>query len=161
VAGFSVIANLSRVMFVIGRLKVAAAGLAGCWLLTIVVDVVLVQLVPAHLVAAALAVGNTIGQTAVAIPLVLATRRICGPAAVQGTGHATVAGLAAGAVGAGLGMAVCLVAPAGGKLASASVAVVAVGAAVAGFGVVAYVLDRGDLRTVLARLRRLARRRVL
>ena len=159
VAGFAVIANLSRVMFVIGRLKVAAAGLAGCWLLTIVVDVVLVNLVPAHLVAAALAVGNTVGQTAVAIPLVLATRRICGPAAVQGSGHATVAGLAAGAVGAGLGVAVCLVAPVGGKLASAGVAVVAVGAAVVGFGVVAYLLDRGDLKTVLARLRRLARRR--
>jgi putative peptidoglycan lipid II flippase len=112
VAGFAVIANLSRVMFVIGRLKVAAAGLAGCWLLTTVVDVVLVQLVPAHLVAAALAIGNTVGQTVVAIPLVLATRRICGPAAVEGTGHATVAGLAAGAVGAGLGVAVCLVATA-------------------------------------------------
>ena len=159
VAGFAVIANLSRVMFVIGRLKVAAAGLAGCWLLTIVLDVALVQLVPARLVAAALAVGNTVGQTAVAIPLVLATRRICGPAAVEGAGHATLAGLAAGAVGAGLGVAVCLVAPAGGKLASAGVAVVAVGAAVVGFGVVAYLLDRGDLRTVVTRLRRLARRR--
>jgi len=159
VAGFAVIANLSRVMFVIGRLKVAAAGLAGCWLLTIVVDVVLVQLVPAHLVAAALAAGNTIGQTAVAIPLLLATRRICGRAAVEGTGHATIAGLAAGAIGAGLGVAVCLVAPDGGKLTSAAVAVVAVGAAVAGFGVVAYLLDRGDLKTVTARLRRLLRRR--
>ena len=159
VAGFSVIANLSRVMFVIGRLRVAAAGLAGCWLLTMVIDVVLVQLVPAHLVAAALAVGNTVGQTAVAIPLVLATRRICGPAAVQGAGHATVAGLAAGAVGAGLGVAVCLVEPVGGKLASAGVAVVAVGVAAVGFAGVAYLLDRGDLRTVVARLRRLARRR--
>jgi putative peptidoglycan lipid II flippase len=155
VAGFAVIANLSRVMFVIGRLKVAAAGLAGCWLLTIVVDVVLVQLVPAHLVAAALAAGNTVGQTAIAIPLVLATRRICGRAAV----HATIAGLAAGAIGAGLGVAVCLVAPAGGKLTSVVVAVVAVGAAVAGFGVAAYLLDRGDLKTVAARLRRLLRRR--
>jgi hypothetical protein len=38
------------------------------------------------------------------------------------------------------------------------VAAVAVGAAVAGFGAVAYLLDRGDLKTVLARLRRLARR---
>jgi putative peptidoglycan lipid II flippase len=159
VAGFAVIANLSRVMFVVGRLKVAAAGLAGCWLLTIVVDVVLVQLVPAHLVAAALAAGNTIGQTAVAIPLVLATRRICGRAAVEGTGHATIAGLAAGAIGAGLGVAVCLVAPDGGKLTSVVVAVVAVGAAVAGFGVVAYLLDRGDLKTVAGRLRRLLRRR--
>src|SRR6185437_2076451 len=75
VAGFAVIANLTRVMFVIGRLKVAAAGLA----VTSVVDVVLGQLLPPHLVAAAIALGNTAGQTAVAIPLVLVTRRICGP----------------------------------------------------------------------------------
>ena len=50
IAGTAVIANLSRVMFVIGRLKVAAAALAGSWLLVIVADVVLVQLVPARLV---------------------------------------------------------------------------------------------------------------
>ena len=40
----------------------------------------------------------------------LVTRRICGPAAVQGAGHAALAGLAAGAVGAGVGVAVCLAA---------------------------------------------------
>jgi putative peptidoglycan lipid II flippase len=159
VAGFAVIANLSRVMFAIGRLKVAAAALAGCWLLTIAVDVVLVEMAPARLVAAALAAGNTVGQTAVAIPLVLATRRICGRAAVRGTGHATLAGLAAGAVGAGVGVAVCLAAPVSGKLAAASVAVVAAGGAVIAFGIVAYLLDQGDLKAVVARLRRLARLR--
>jgi putative peptidoglycan lipid II flippase len=159
VAGVAVIANLSRVMFVIGRLKVAAAGLAGGWALTMVLDVVLVQLAPPHLVAAALAVGNTVGQSAVAIPMVLVTRRICGRAAVQGTGHAALAGLAAGAIGAGVGAAVCLTVPVSGKLASAGVAVVAVIGAVIAFGVVAYLLDRGDLKTVVARLRRLARSR--
>ena len=70
IAGMTVIANLSRVMFVIGRLKVAAVALAGSWLITIVADVVLVELVPARLVVAALALGTTIGQTVVAIPLV-------------------------------------------------------------------------------------------
>ena len=57
IAGTAVIANLSRVMFVIGRLKVAAVALAGSWLITIVADVVLVELVPARLVVAALALG--------------------------------------------------------------------------------------------------------
>src|SRR5207344_679003 len=80
-AGIGVIANLSRVMFALGRLKVAAAALAGSWLLVIVADVVLAALAPARLVVAALALGCTIGQTAVAIPLVIATRRIRGPAA--------------------------------------------------------------------------------
>src|SRR4029077_12622155 len=64
IAGSAVIANLSRVMFVIGRLKVAAAALAGCWLVTIVVYLVLVPLVPARLVVAALALGTTIRPTA-------------------------------------------------------------------------------------------------
>ena len=68
IAGTAVIANLSRVMFVIGRLKVAAAALAGSWLLVIVADVVLVELVPPRLVVAALALGTTIGQTVVADP---------------------------------------------------------------------------------------------
>ena len=90
VAGIAVIANLSRMMFVIGRLKVAAAALAGSWLLVIAADVVLVQLVPPRLVVAALALGTTIGQTVVAIPLVFVTRRICGKAALQGLGHAAL-----------------------------------------------------------------------
>jgi len=108
-----VISNLSRAMFAIGRLKIAAAGVAGSWLLVIVASVVLAELMPAHLVVAALALGNTIGQTAVAIPMVIATRRIRGPAAVQGIGHATVSGLAAGAAGVAIGVAVCLAAPTG------------------------------------------------
>ena len=121
------IANLSRVMFVIGRLKVAAAALAGSWLLVIVADVVLVELVPARLVVAALALGTTIGQTAVAIPLVIVTRRICGQAAVQGVSHAALAGLAAGAVAAAVGVAVSLAVPVQHKLLAAGVAVLAAG----------------------------------
>ena len=71
IAGTAVIANLSRVMFVLGRLKVAAAALAGSWLLVVLADVMLAELAPPRLVVAALALGNTIGQTVVAIPLVL------------------------------------------------------------------------------------------
>ncbi len=40
IAGMCVIANLVRAMFAIGRLKIAAAALAGCWVVTIIVDVV-------------------------------------------------------------------------------------------------------------------------
>jgi putative peptidoglycan lipid II flippase len=158
VAGVAVISNLSRVMFAIGRLKVAAAALAGSWLLVIAADVVLAELAPARLVVAALSLGNTIGQTVVAIPLVIATRRIRGRAAVQGVSHATLAGLAAGAAGAAVGVAVCLAVPVSGKLLAVGVAVLAAGGAVIAFGVVAYVLDQGDLKPVAARLRRVARR---
>jgi hypothetical protein len=68
-AGSGVIANLSRVMFAIGRLKIAATAIAGSWLLVIVADVVLAEIAPARLVVAALALGCTTGQTLVAIPL--------------------------------------------------------------------------------------------
>ena len=46
-AAIGVIANLSRAMFAIGRLKVAAAALAGSWLLVMGADVVLAGLAPA------------------------------------------------------------------------------------------------------------------
>jgi putative peptidoglycan lipid II flippase len=149
IAGSAVIANLSRVMFVIGRLKVAAVALAGCWLVTIVVYLVLVPLVPARLVVAALALGTTIGQTVVAIPLLFVTRKICGPAAVQGASHAALAGLAACVAGTAVGVAVSLAVPLHHKLMAVALAVPAAGCAVIAFGVVAYILDDGDLKAVL------------
>jgi putative peptidoglycan lipid II flippase len=159
IAGAAVIANLSRVMFVIRRLKVAAAALAGSWLLVIVADVALVQLVPPRLVVAALALGTSIGQTVVAVPLVIATRRICGKAAVQGVSHAALAGLAACAAGAAVGLAVSIVVPIHHKLEAFAVAVPAACSAIIVFGIVAYLLDDGDLREALAWVRRVARRR--
>jgi len=159
IAGAAVIANLSRVMFVIGRLKVAAAALAGSWLLVIVADVVLVQLVPARLVPAALALGTTIGQTVVAVPLVFVTRRICGKDAIHGVGHATLAGLAACVAGAAVGVGVSLAVPLHHKLVAAALAVPAAGLAIIAFGIVAYLLDDGDLKAVLAWVRRVTRRR--
>jgi putative peptidoglycan lipid II flippase len=153
IAGTVVIANLSRVMFVIGRLKIAAAALAGSWLIVIVADVVLVELGPARLVPAMLALGTTIGQTVVAVPLVFVTRRICGPAAVQGTRHAALAGLVACVAGAAVGVAVSLAVPLHHKLVAIAVAVPAAGCAIIAFGVVAYFLDNGDLRAVLAQAR--------
>jgi putative peptidoglycan lipid II flippase len=158
IAGVAVIANLSRVMFVIGRLKVAAVALAGSWLVVIVADVVLVGLVPPRLVVGALALGTTIGQVVVAIPLVFVTRRICGKAAVEGAGHATLAGLAACVAGTALGVGVSLAVPIHHKLEAVALAVPAAGCAIIAFGVVAYLLDNGDLRTVLGWVRRVARR---
>jgi putative peptidoglycan lipid II flippase len=159
IAGTAVVANLARVMLALGRLKAATMALAGSWLLVIVAAVALVELAPARLVVAALALANTIGQSLLAVPLVIATRRICGRAAVEGTGHAALAGLAAGVAGAAVGVAVSLVGSGGGKLLAAGVAVVAATCATAAFGVVAFVLDRGDLRAVVRRLRRAARSR--
>ena len=157
IAGTAVIAILSRAMLAIGRLKVAAVAVAGSWVLVMVADVVLAELAPARLVVAALALGNTIGQTVVAVPLVLVTGRICGRDAIAGTGHAMLAGLAAGAAGAAVGVAVSLADSGGGKLLAVGVAVAAAACAVLAFGAVAFLLDRGDLRAIARRARRMRR----
>jgi putative peptidoglycan lipid II flippase len=154
--GIGVIANLSRVMLAIGRLKVAAVAVAGSWVLVMLAQVVLAELGPARLVVAALALGNTIGQTAAAIPLVIVTRRIRGKAAMHRVGRAALAGLAATAAGTAAGLGVSVVLPTSHKLSAAGIGVLAAGCAVIAFGVVAFLLDSGDLRAVLARLRQVA-----
>ena len=157
--GIGVIANLSRVMLAIGRLKVAAVAVAGSWVLVMLAQVVLVELVPARLVVAALALGNTIGQAVAAIPLVIVTRRIRGKPAMHRVGGATLAGLAAAAVGAAAGLGVGVVLPTSHKLLAAGIGVLAAGAAVIAFGVVAFLLDSRDLRALLARFRQVVRLR--
>jgi putative peptidoglycan lipid II flippase len=95
----------------------------------------------------------------VAVPLVIATRRICGPAAMAGTGRASAASVAAGAVGAAAGVAVSLAVPLTGKLLAAAGAALAATAAILAFAVVAYFLDPADTRPALTRAARLTRRR--
>jgi hypothetical protein len=126
------------------------------WLLAIVASFILVELVPAHWVVAALALGTTMGQCAVAIPLVIWTRRICGPGAVAGVAHAGFAGLAAALAGSLAGIVVSVALPVSHKVLDVGVAVFAAAVAVLVFGGVAYLLDQGDLRAIAVRLRRLA-----
>jgi len=131
IAGVAVIANLFA-----GDVRHRAAqgrhrgSLAGSWALVIVACLVLVPLVPARQVVAALALGTTIGQTVVAIPLVFVTRKVCGPAAVQGTWRAALAGLAACAAGSAVGVGISLAVPLHHKLVAGALAVPAAGGAI-------------------------------
>ena len=133
--------------------------MAGASLLGAIAQVTLAVIVPAHLVVAALALGYTIGLTGAAVPLVIVTRRIRGAEAVQGTGRAMLAGLGAAVAGVLVGVAVSVSLPASGKLMDAATAAMALFCAIAVFGGVAYVLDDGDLKVVMARLLRVARLR--
>ena len=74
--------------------------------------------------------------------------------------HVTLAGLAACAAGAAVGLAVSLAVPVHHKLEAVALAVPAAGYAILAFGVVAYLLDDGDLKSVLAWVRRVARQRL-
>jgi putative peptidoglycan lipid II flippase len=153
-AGASVTANLSRVMLAAGRFTMAALSLAGSGLVVIAADLILTELAPARLIVAALALGNTIGQTAVAIPVMIAIRRLRGGTALRGARRAGLAGLAAGAAGGVSGAAVSALIHSDSKLLAAGTAIAAAGIAVAGFAVVAYALDKPDVRTVTSRIRR-------
>jgi putative peptidoglycan lipid II flippase len=157
--GTAVNVNLSRAMMAVGRLKIAAFFVAASILVGLVVQVILAELVPAHLVVAALAIGQTVGTNIVAIPFVIVTRRVIGPASVQGVSRATFAGLIA-ATGAGLaGYAVSAALPAHHKLVSAGIAALAAVCSILVFAVIAIRLDGADLRVILARFRQSARLR--
>jgi putative peptidoglycan lipid II flippase len=159
VAGFAIVTNLSRVLFALGKLKVAAIGLVAQQLLPAALSFPMVLLAPPHLAVGALALASSIGQLATAIPMVAATRRLRGPAAVAGIGHATLAGIAAAAAGAAAGLAIALVLPTGGAIYEACAGAVATILAVAVFGAVAFALDKGDTRAAAARLRQFTRTR--
>jgi putative peptidoglycan lipid II flippase len=151
-AGFAVITNASRVMFALGRLKAAAAGLVAGQLLQMVISVPIVELTPPRLTVGAIALGSSIGYLAVAVPMVIAVRRIRGEAAVRGAGRATIVSLAAGVAGGTLGVAVTLLIPSAGKLMDGASGALAAAVAIAGFAVVAYAFDRGDLKTAVQRI---------
>jgi putative peptidoglycan lipid II flippase len=151
IAGTAVITNLSRVMFALRKLGVASLALTGNWVLVIAFDAILTQFAPPRLEVAALALGNTLGQTMVAIPLIIVTRRIRGRAALDGVRHVVLTGLLACVAGGVVGVVVTNVlvpTAASGKALDAAAAVVAATCSLLAFGIVAFVLDRGDLRTI-------------
>jgi putative peptidoglycan lipid II flippase len=159
VAAWAMVINLSRVLFALGKIKAAGVALVAQQLVPAAITFPMVLLAPPRLTVEALALAASIGLIAVAIPTAIATRRLRGPAAVAGLGHATLAGIAAAAAGGAAGLAATLVLPAGGNAVEVGSGFIATILAIAVFGVVAYALDRGDLRAVAGRLRRFARGR--
>jgi putative peptidoglycan lipid II flippase len=153
-AGYGLVACLSRVLLAARRTRAAAIAVAGGWLIVIAADVLLVSLVPGRWVVAMLALGNTIGLTAAGIALLIAVRRTRGTAALAGAGRAGVAGLAAAAAGAAAGAGVAAALHASGTVAAALAAVLAAVCALAVFAAVALVLDGGELRAAVTRVRR-------
>ena len=61
VAGLALITQASRILFALGKLKVAGIGLCASPILQLVLSVVMVEFVPARLVVAALAAASTVG----------------------------------------------------------------------------------------------------
>jgi putative peptidoglycan lipid II flippase len=161
-AGYGLVASLSRVLLVTGRTRTAAMAVAVGWLIVIVADVALVTVAPGRLVVAMLALGNTVGLTVAGLALVVAARRAPGRAVLAGVGRVALSGLFAaavgGAVGAGAGAALLAAVPSAGPIADALIAVLAVSCAAVAYAVVAYLPADSELRVVLLRARRAALR---
>jgi putative peptidoglycan lipid II flippase len=154
--GFGLVACLSRVLLADSRNRVAAVAMAGGWLIVIVADVIAVELVPARWVVPMLGLGNTVGMVLSGAALLVAVRRARGAAALHGTARAAAAGLAGALAGTAAGAGLSAAVPVTGFIPNAIIALLACCCAAIGFGAVAFFLDGGDLRAVLARVRRRA-----
>ena len=153
-AGYGLVACLSRVLLADDRNRIAAVTMVAGWLVVIVVDLIAVPLVEARAVVPVLGLANTVGMTASGIALLLAVRRVRGTPALRGVGRALAAGLAGAAAGAAAGFGVTELLEVTGHVRNAGVAALAGVCALVVFGVVVAILDGGDLRSVLARIRR-------
>jgi putative peptidoglycan lipid II flippase len=152
--GYGLMACLSRVLLADGRNRAAALVMVTGWLVVIGVDVVAVPLVRAPAVVPVLGLANTVGMTAAGALLLAAVRRARGGAALAGVWRALGAGLAGAAAGAAVGLGVVALVPVSGRWLNAALALLAGVCATAAFGAVLALLDGGDLRSAVLRLRR-------
>jgi putative peptidoglycan lipid II flippase len=149
--GYGLVAHTGRVLFACGRGRAAAVATVLGWAGVLVADVALALVVPADWLVAALGLGNSIGMTVAGVLLLAALFRARGRAPLAGLARATLAGLFAGAAGglAGYGCAQAL--GTGGRLHSIGAAAVAAVLASAVFLLIAFLIDRRDLRALLGR----------
>jgi peptidoglycan biosynthesis protein MviN/MurJ (putative lipid II flippase) len=153
-AGYGLLAVLSRVLLADGRNRAAAVAIVAGWLVVIVVDIVAVPLVRASAVVPVLGLANTAGMTAAGIALLAAVSRARGAAVLRGVWRALGAGLAGAMAGAAAGLGVTALVHVGGHWPNAGLAVLAGVCGLASFCAVVALLDGGDLRRMLARVRR-------
>lgn len=152
--GYALVALLSRALYAAGQGRVAATGTVIGWLIALAMGVLLVSLVGSDRVVTALAAGNTLGMTVAGTWLLVSARRRIGPAATRGLPRTAAVGAAAATAGAAAGWLVVVALDARGVLANLLAGVLAgalaLGVTLAG----AALLDRADLTTALARIRR-------
>jgi peptidoglycan biosynthesis protein MviN/MurJ (putative lipid II flippase) len=151
--GYGLTANLSRVLYAYGRSRAAALAVSGGWLLVIAADLVIVPFVARSSVVPWLGAGTTIGLTAAGVALLINVRRACGPDALRGCVRAAVAGLAGAVGGTAAGLAVALGLPVAGFLPNVASTLLTSAAVLVAFFAVVALVDGGDLRAVLRRIK--------
>ena len=152
--GYGLTACLSRVLLADGRNRIAAFTMIAGWLVVIAVDLVVVPLVRPDSVVPVLGLANTAGMTASGVALLVAVGRARGAAALQGVWRALGAGLTGAVAGAAVGLGMTAALPVSGHWRNAGLALLVSVCALIAFVVVVALLDAGDLRSVLLRVRR-------
>jgi peptidoglycan biosynthesis protein MviN/MurJ (putative lipid II flippase) len=150
--GYGLTANLSRVLYAIGRTGAAAAAVSGGWLLVIAADLLIVPFAPRSAVVGWLGAGSTIGLTGSGVVLIMLVRRFRGAPALRGSMRAALAGLAGAIAGSAAGLGVTLAVPAHGFLPNVALTLMASAAVLAAFLTVVVLADGGDLRAAVRRV---------
>lgn len=153
--GYSVLALHGRALYALGRGRVVAVATVAGWATVVVAQVALVPLVGPGRVVAALGAGTSAGLTLAGLLAAASLTRRLGPAALTGTRRAAAVGAAA-AVAGGV-PAFLLGASVGdgwGRVGSALLAALCGLLGAAAFALVLLALDREDVRTAVATLRR-------
>jgi len=150
--GYGLTANLSRVLYAIGRTGAAAAAVSGGWLLVIAADLLIVPFAPRSAVVGWLGAGSTIGLTGSGVVLIMLVRRFRGAQALRGSMRAALAGLAGAMAGGAAGLGVTLSVPAHGFLPNVALTLMASAAVLAAFLTVVVLADGGDLRAAVRRV---------
>ena len=153
--GYGLTANLSRVLYAVGRNRAAALAVSGGWLLVIVADLLIVPFVPRSAVVPWLGAATTLGLTASGVALLILVRRFRGPAALRGCARAALAGLAGAVAGTAAGLGVAVGLRVEGFLPNVGVTLLASAAVLVAFLAVVAVADGGDMRAVARKVIRL------
>lgn len=154
VVGYGLIAHLGRALYARGNGRASATATVAGWVGVIVGDIVLVATLPQAQIVSALGWGSSIGMTVAGVALFVATARAAGRGAVAGVARTVAVGLACGVIAAVAGWLAGGVGGTPGVAGSVGQAFLAgLVVAVVFFGV-AWLLDRRDLRGLVAVLAR-------
>ncbi|TFV67162.1 virulence factor MviN [Blastococcus sp. CT_GayMR20] len=102
--GYALVAVLTRALYARGLWKAPTVCVVGGWLLAVVADVVLSQVLPADDRGLALGAGHSIGVTVAGLSLLAVVARTAGPGALTGVARSGTAALAGAALGAAAGL---------------------------------------------------------
>ncbi|MEP6696993.1 MAG: lipid II flippase MurJ [Pseudonocardiales bacterium] len=149
--GYGMYALLSRALYAQGRARaVAGASVAG-WAVVVLADLLLARVLPPADRVLALAWGNSVGMTALALLLTLAVAQRAGSPAFAGLARVAAAGLCGGVLGGAAGLFTARVVRGGSLPAVAGQVVLVVTTVLVIFTAGAWWLCRADLVAVLAR----------